>query len=583
MTIGISANNEQEPRRDMRKLGGAIFVFFVFVTGFVWMINLYVFNGYVHQARNDIERQLVGFAGRIQSELNRMSLTPLHLSQDSRLIDDLVSKSFSRTSLRLFGHQEAVGSKALHLLNDVGRLVATTERERLTEVHNERAFYVNAVRSSDTVFSSETLDDRIQRHFYSRRIQHNEKNVGIIVVEIDLGKLFDTLPKQDGITFATDSAGRILFSTESRFHSKTEAEALAEPPPASRLGRVIRFFQTASLVPADLHFRGQSYIRVNASIPFQGWKLVRLSDTDEARAAIDRIIVLEIAAIAILFSLMIFGLLHRRQYRLETESRELRMLNARLEKEIRERRRTEKDLERTRLNLARSEKLAALGELSASVSHELNQPLSAVRTYVASSRALLDRNNREGALAKIDEIDELAVRMANIIGQLRAHARETTNRLVDIDFRRAIDSSLAMTSGEIDQSDVQVVKSAPEAPVMVAGDLVLLDQVIVNLIRNALDAMDDRDDKQLELRLGVEGKAATLSVTDNGTGFENPEKLFLPFYTTKSHGLGLGLAISSGIAKDLGGRLSAENAPQGGAVFHFRLPVIQSANSSPGE
>ena len=111
------------------------------------------------------------------------------------------------------------------------------------------------------------------------------------------------------------------------------------------------------------------------------------------------------------------------------------------------------------------------------------------------------------------------------------------------------------------------------------GDLVLLDQVIVNLIRNSLDAMADLDDKQLELRLNVDESFASLTVKDNGIGLEDLNKPFLPFFTAKSQGLGLGLAISSGIAKDLGGELTAENETPQGAVFHFRLPVNYSNQS----
>ena len=547
--------------------------------GFIWMSNRYLSDRYIQAAQNEIEHQLAVIGGKIVSELNRMSLVPLHLSRDSSLIEDLVTKSFARTSVKLFDHQKTVGSKNLHLLNDIGRLVATTERERLTEIHNERAFFVNAVRSEDTVFSSEMLEDRIQRHFYSRRIEHDGKTVGVVVVEINLGSLFETLPDQEGIIFATDSSRTILFSTESRFHGKTEEEALADSTQISGIRLAIRKASALFQAPVDVHFRGQSFARVVSSIPFQGWRLVKLSGFASARAKINQILALEITAFAILLSSLIFWLLHRQQFRLKIESRELRLLNARLEREIAERKRTEKDLEQTRRDLAKSEKLAAMGELSAIVGHELNQPLSAMRTYLASSRTLLDRDNPKDALEKIGELDDLVVRMANIIDQLKGHARESTDRLTEMDFRGAINSSLAMMTAEIEQTGVKVTTEVPKDPVIVTGDLVLLDQVIVNLIRNSLDAMADLDDKQLELRLNVDESFASLTVKDNGIGLEDLNKPFLPFFTAKSQGLGLGLAISSGIAKDLGGELTAENETPQGAVFHFRLPVNYSNQS----
>lgn len=556
-----------------------VLILVLIAVGFIWMSNRYLSDRYIQAARNEIEHQLAVIGGQIVSELNRMSLVPLHLSRDSSLIEDLVTKSFARTSVNLFDHQETVGSKNLHLLNDIGRLVATTERERLTEIHNERAFFVNAVRSDDSVFSSEMLEDRIQRHFYSRRIEHDGKTVGVVVVEINLGTFFETLPDQEGIVFATDSSRTILFATESRFHGKTEEEVLADSTQVSMIRLAFRKARALLQAPVDVHFRGQSYARVSSSIPFQGWRLIKLSDFASARAKINQILALEFTAFAILLSSLIFWLLHRQQFRLKIESRELRLLNARLEQEITERKRTEKDLEQTRRDLAKSEKLAALGELSAVVGHELNQPLSAMRTYLASSRTLLDRDNPKDALEKIGELDDLVVRMANIIDQLKAHARENTDRLNDLDFRGAINSSLAMMTTEIEQTGVKVTTEIPKEPVMVTGDLVLLDQVIVNLIRNSLDAMADIDDKQLELKLNVDDSFATLTVKDNGIGLEDLNKPFLPFFTAKSQGLGLGLAISSGIAKDLGGELTAENETPQGAVFNFRLPVNHSNHS----
>ena len=577
--ISASFHLGRKLTRELWTMRFGVLLLVLTAAGFIWMSNRYLSDRYIQAARNEVEHQLAVIGGQIVSELNRMSLVPLHLSRDSNLIEDLVTKSFARTSVNLFEHQETVGSKNLHLLNDIGRLVATTERERLTEIHNERAFFVNAVRSDDTVFSSEMLEDRIQRHFYSRRIEHDDKTVGVVVVEINLGSLFETLPDQEGIIFATDSSRTILFSTESRFHGKTEEEVLADSAQDSRIRLAFRKASALLQAPVDVHFRGQSFARVASSIPFQGWRLVKLSDFASARAKINQILALEITAFAILLSSLVFWLLHRQQFRLKIESRELRLLNARLEQEITERKRTEKDLEQTRRDLAKSEKLAALGELSAVVGHELNQPLSAMRTYLASSRTLLDRDNPKHALEKIGELDGLVVRMANIIDQLKAHARENTDRLTELDFRGAINSSLAMMTAEIEQTGVKVTTEVPKEPVMVTGDLVLLDQVIVNLIRNSLDAMADFDDKQLELRLNVDDSFATLTVKDNGVGLEDLNKPFLPFFTAKSQGLGLGLAISSGIAKDLGGELTAGNETPQGAVFHFRLPVNHSNQS----
>ena len=122
---------------------------------------------------------------------------------------------------------------------------------------------------------------------------------------------------------------------------------------------------------------------------------------------------------------------------------------------------------------------------------------------------------------------------------------------------------------------IRITRTLPRSPVMVLADRVRLEQVIINLLRNAIDATRGRADPEIEILLSA-GETATLTVRDNGHGIENLDTLFEPFYTTKKtgEGVGLGLAISSGIVNDLGGRLTARNGETGGAVFEVQLPIL---------
>ncbi len=142
-------------------------------------------------------------------------------------------------------------------------------------------------------------------------------------------------------------------------------------------------------------------------------------------------------------------------------------------------------------------------------------------------------------------------------------------------MRDALQSALSMMEPQLKHRHVVIDRILPEAPVRVMGDRVRIEQVMINLLRNALDATDGEERPQIEVLLAA-GETATLSVRDNGPGIEDFESLFEPFYTTKNpgDGVGLGLAISSGIVNDLGGRLTARNGQAGGAVFEMQLPIL---------
>ncbi|MEO1749933.1 MAG: ATP-binding protein, partial [Pseudomonadota bacterium] len=230
---------------------------------------------------------------------------------------------------------------------------------------------------------------------------------------------------------------------------------------------------------------------------------------------------------------------------------------------------------------AQSSKLAALGEMSAAVSHELNQPLAAMKTYLAGARLLLNRNRPEEAVSSFQRIDDLIERMGAITRQLKSYARASGDELAPVNMGDALHSALAMMEPQLRQRQVIITRSIPDDDVVVMGDRVRIEQVMINLLRNALDATEANKNAEVDIILAA-GETASLTVRDNGVGLEDIENLFEPFYTTKEpgEGVGLGLAISSGIVNDLGGRLTARNAAAGGAVFEMQLPILSQSSAA---
>jgi two-component system C4-dicarboxylate transport sensor histidine kinase DctB len=260
---------------------------------------------------------------------------------------------------------------------------------------------------------------------------------------------------------------------------------------------------------------------------------------------------------------------------MQQESAELRLLNARLQREVAEREKVQKDLAVAEQTLAQSSKLAALGEMSAAVSHELNQPLAAMKTYLAGARLLLQRRRPDEAMASFQRIDDLIERMGAITRQLKSYARKGGDAVEPVDLRSCISGALAMMEPQLKARRLEITSTLPRTPVMVRADRIRMEQVIINLLRNALDATKGVARPQIDILLSM-GDRAVLAVRDNGEGIEDLAKMFEPFHTTKKpgEGVGLGLAISSGIVNDFGGRLTARNAPGGGAVFEVDMPLL---------
>lgn len=550
----------------------------VLAAGVVFVTNRWLTDRFAETTRVRSELRLALYSGNIQSELQRTAVVPLLLAGDPELVRSLQQGNFSATSQRLIEVQQEIGVASIILLDRDGRAVAATNRNLLGTNHRQQAYYVDAQRAKDTVFSAVRREGGGFDFTYSRTVVAEGKTLGVIVVAVDLMKYERAWAGLQDAVLVTDSTGAVLLATEPRWRGLPLEEALAARTPPSALQRAFQATTDWTQTPPDAYLSGQAVMRTEAKIPFRGWRMMSFAAYDTVRERVNGVLALEIMGFAILMALT-FYLLSRRAWSesasLQRESAELRLLNARLQREIAEREKVQKNLEVAELTLAQSSKLAALGEMSAAVSHELNQPLAAMKTYLAGARLLLQRKRPEEALSSFQRIDDLIERMGAITRQLKSYARKGGEAFEPVDMRHCVSSALAMMEPQLKLRVVKITRALPRQPVMVMADRLRLEQVIINLLRNALDATKDSPSPQIDLLLSA-GETATLTVRDNGHGIEDLDNLFEPFYTTKKpgEGVGLGLAISSGIVTDLGGRLIARNGEGGGAVFEVQLPIL---------
>ncbi|MDX1464857.1 MAG: ATP-binding protein [Halomonas sp.] len=260
----------------------------------------------------------------------------------------------------------------------------------------------------------------------------------------------------------------------------------------------------------------------------------------------------------------------------QRRTRDLVETNQRLSGEIEERRLAEERLRQTRDELIQAAKLAVLGQLAAGINHELNQPLAAIRAYAENASAFLERGRPEATRDNLAQIVELTERMAEISAQLRQFSRKSGDRPTAVSVPACFDYALRLFQSRLREDGVAVERDWPEQEAWVRADLVRLEQVLVNLIGNALQAMGQTPEPRLGLVIEPGETTVRIRVIDNGPGIadEHLGRIFEPFFTTKSpgSGLGLGLSISARIIDDLDGELSADRAPGGGARFTITLP-----------
>ncbi len=546
----------------------------------VFFTNRWLTERFSETTRNRAEVRLALYSGNIVSELQRNSVVPLLLGRDPELLRALDEGNYASTSQSLITYQTEIGAASIMLLDRDGRSVGSTNRNLLGTSHRTSAYFVDAQRNRDTVFTAAPREGGGTDFTYSRAISRDGRLLGVIVVGVDLQKYERSWAGLTDAVLVTDSAGQVLLSTEPRWRGLLVDEALAVQDAPSAIRRAIQATTDWAQEPPDAYVKGVAVMRTEARVPFRGWRIVTFTAFDSVRERVNSVLALEIMGFAILLAAT-FYILSRRAWSqtksFQRESAELRMLNARLQRAIAEREKVRQDLAVAEATLAQSSKLAALGEMSAAVSHELNQPLAAMKTYLAGARLLLQRRRPEEALSSFQRIDDLIERMGAITRQLKSYARKGGEAFEPVDVRQSLSSALSMMEPQLKARVVRITRSLPRKPVMVMADRIRLEQVIINLLRNALDATKESAEPRIDLGIAAED-AMRLTVRDNGHGIDNLENLFEPFYTTKKpgEGVGLGLAISSGIVSDLGGRLTARNGEGGGAVFEVSLPLLDS-------
>ena len=554
-----------------------IVLFITFGILLIIITNFVLTSRFSQETTKQAELRLKLYSNSIDSELERSRFITLLLADNVRL-KTLLSKKQNETILnKYFNSITNTYSQNITLYDATGKILSSSEKALSSQILSQIPFSVSD--NKKLIFSRIISPEAKNKFVYAKLITHSEMTLGIILVEVNLSKIEKAWIDASEAVILIDYLDQVLISSKPSW-IKTKINDKSQPSQSSNILNSMQSFTQWEDLPAEAYLNKNTLLKLESNISEQNWKILYYSTYATVREKVNGIIALEITALAILLTL-IFYLLSRRS-RIQSiifmeESNKLRDINSKLKNEMNEREKAEKNLKVAEQSLEQHSKLAALGEMSAAVSHELNQPLAAMKTYLAGAKLLLQRDRPNEALSSFQRVDDLIERMNVITKQLKSYARKGREEFVQVDLKMVISYALDIMASQLNLLQVEYSQQMPDEPVMVLGDQIRLEQVVINLIRNSLDAMAKTHNPKLKIILKINNNAV-ITIIDNGHGISDLKSLFEPFYTTKDpgHGVGLGLAISSGIIKELEGRLVAKNSPDSGAIFEITLPLIDS-------
>ena len=534
--------------------------------------------------------QLALYANGLHTLIERYRALPAVLALDPELIhalngpvDGATQDALNRKLERING---AAQSSTLELLDRNGQAVAASNWRLPTSYvgHNYafRPYFRQTISQGSGRFYAVGVTSGIPGYFLSRAVTDAQgRFIGAMVVKLEFPELEREWAQGPDTLLVSDARGIVFIANQPGWRYR-ELQALSEAD-LTELGNT-RQYDKQPLLPLDhqqlerLDARSQR-VRVNgpdgsadylwASLPMasEDWTLHLLkrplnASEDSRNAAL--------AAAGVWLSLVFGGLLLNQRWRLaklRQRSRE------QLEQLVQAR---TLELRAAQDGLVQSTKLAALGQMSAALAHEINQPLTAQRMQLASLRLLLDHGRHDEARQALVPLEQMLTRMASLTAHLKTFARKSPAGLRErLDLATVVDQALQLLDPRLRDGGVQVDLRL-DRPAWVRGDAIRLEQVLINLLRNALDASASQSRQWLGIDLRLNAGAWHLSVADNGGGIadEHLSNVFDPFFTTKpvGEGLGLGLAVSYAIVHEHGGQLLAGNLEYG-AQFTLSMPM----------
>jgi two-component system C4-dicarboxylate transport sensor histidine kinase DctB len=570
------------------------------------------------------------YAATLGGVLSKYEFLPLAVAQSAAVADLLRhtdGAKVSQVNAYLKDINDRVGAFAVYVIDPQGVVLASSNWQDATSYVGQnygfRPYFEQSIRGGIGRFYGIGVSTGEAGLFISQPIRHEGRIIGIAVAKVSLDWIEQSwrAPGTTEQIWVSDANGVIILSSFPGLKFSTLRPLSAAQ--RATIGRQ-RQFQQQRLASVDFPVLEQfadgarvialaqpapagtdELLALGRRLGPLDWHITVLSDLAPVRAAARN------AALgaALAWAVVLLGVLYARQRRrrigerlaaqqelknayeeleikVDQRTADLRDANVRLQAEVAERERAEQTLRRAQAELVQSGKLAAIGQMAAGVTHELNQPLAALQTFSDNAQVLLARGRTEEALENLSIISGLVKRLGYITSQLKAFARRRDDARRPAHAQKAFAQAMLLVQARMQQQDVQLVTAWPAQALIVLCSEIGLEQVFTNLLSNAIDAMAGSATRRIELHTVQHADGVAIHIADSGSGIAATltEKIFDPFFTTREEGLGLGLSISAGIIRTAGGRLSVHNRPAadgGGAQFTIRLTCAAETAAEP--
>ncbi len=607
-TVSSSSATDTHRARHPASIAGLV-VLLASMVGLSWWLGSLQRESLLDELERKSRQELDLYVSHLAGQLGRYAFLPALLADDHRLqaLLALPADAALRDSVnRFLSHVNTIsGALDVYLMDANGETLAASNwrgpRTFVGRNFDFRPYFVEAMQGRPGRYYALGTTSGRRGYYFSHPVGGNRDPAGVVVVKVAIDTLENNWRGQTTELLVSDPDGVIFISTRPHWLYRT-----LRPLAADTIARIraSRRYPDAALTPvfaAEPERRssggemmrvngvgGEVFVGVATEMADAGWRVRLLLPPEVVAPQVWQTRLFAMSLLLLLATTAwLFAARSRRRREREQEKSQV-MQEALDELEGRVSRRTAdlteanrllrqevREHEQTRDELIQAAKLAALGQMSAGINHELNQPLAAMRTYADTARAYLERENLEQAAWNLAQISELTGRMAQISGQLKVFARKASGQRIRVSLRACLDGAQRIVRSRLRSAGAELSVNLPAGDLSVVADMVQLEQVLVNLIGNACDVLADCDDRRIEVSAGQDGDVVRLRVRDSGPGIaaENLARIFDPFFTTRDSGLGLGLSISYTIAKRLGGALSADNAADGGAVFTLTLPA----------
>ena len=569
------------------------------------------------------------YAASLEREIGKYAYFPATLGLERDVISLLRGAgSPSKVNSYLEQLNERAGTLAIYVMDDLGEVLASSNWRRADSYVGEdlsfRPYFRDAMESGNGRFFGIGTTRSEPGYYLSSSLAAEGRTLGVAIVKVSLEQLEKSWSTVEAPVLVADENGVVILSsvtdwkfttlrpldqtTRSAFDRTLQynrralqplgVDEIASLKHGARLVRMAGQKQEMiSVYPVAGQFLAQSQ-------PLAGspWSLTVFSPLEQVagmsaiRAAVAGITTILLCILAVMINqrrrhlsdrLAAREALQHAHDELERKvferTADLSAANAQLHGEVAERVRAETTLRGAQDELIQAGKLAVIGQLSAGIAHELNQPLAALRTLSGNATRFLDRGDVATARSNLERIAQLVDRMGLITGQLKTFARKSSGQPQPVDIRQVVASAAALLEQRLKSANAELSIRFAEGELYALCDANRLQQVVVNLLGNALDAMADDARPMIEIDGSASGTLLRLAVRDHGPGLsdEVQSRLFEPFFTTKEAGvgLGLGLPISLGIVKDFSGTLCGANHPSGGALFILEIPLAAEATA----